>query len=68
MTTRKKKTAVSEAAVMEAIREALEGADPRTAGLTENWQRDMWICLMVCRLVRPVNIGHVPGTDSERQY
>ncbi|EEY7235397.1 hypothetical protein E9R69_002121 [Escherichia coli] len=35
MTTRKKKTAVSEAAVMEAIREALEGADPRTAGLTE---------------------------------
>ncbi|HFP0907376.1 TPA: hypothetical protein ACHKJH_005331, partial [Escherichia coli] len=32
MTTRKKKTAVSEAAVMEAIREALEGADPRTAG------------------------------------
>ncbi len=35
MTTRKKKTAVSDAAVMEAIREALEGADPRTAGLTE---------------------------------
>ncbi|EEQ9002775.1 TPA: phage tail assembly protein [Escherichia coli] len=35
MTTRKKKTAVSDEAVMEAIRDALEDGDPRTAGLAE---------------------------------
>ncbi|EON3372556.1 hypothetical protein ACNHGM_004678 [Escherichia coli] len=35
MSTRKKKTAVSDEAVMEAIRDALEGGDPRTAGLAE---------------------------------
>ena len=35
MASRKKKTAVSDEGVMEAIREALEGGDPRTAGLTE---------------------------------
>lgn len=35
MSTRKKKTAVSDEAVMEAIRDALEDGDPRTAGLAE---------------------------------
>ena len=35
MTTRKKKTAVSDEAVMEAIRDVLEDGDPRTAGLAE---------------------------------
>lgn len=35
MSTRKKKTAVSDEAVMEAIRDALENGDPRTAGLAE---------------------------------
>ncbi|EHO8462804.1 phage tail assembly protein [Escherichia coli] len=35
MTTRKKKTAVSDEAVMEAIRDALEDGDPRTTGLAE---------------------------------
>ncbi|EPA6620760.1 phage tail assembly protein [Escherichia coli] len=35
MTTRKKKTAVSDEAVIEAIRDALEDGDPRTAGLAE---------------------------------
>ena len=35
MSTRKKKTAVSAEAVMEAIRDALEDGDPRTAGLAE---------------------------------
>ncbi|MED8974050.1 phage tail assembly protein [Escherichia coli] len=35
MTTRKKKTSVSDEAVMEAIRDALEDGDPRTAGLAE---------------------------------
>ncbi|EFO1160558.1 hypothetical protein DW524_11690 [Escherichia coli] len=35
MTTRKKKTTVSDEAVMEAIRDALEDGDPRTAGLAE---------------------------------
>ena len=35
MSTCKKKTAVSDEAVMEAIRDALEDGDPRTAGLAE---------------------------------
>ncbi|EKF3800132.1 hypothetical protein OZJ85_005087, partial [Escherichia coli] len=35
MTTRKKKNAVSDEAVIEAIRDALEDGDPRTAGLAE---------------------------------
>ncbi|EGH39849.1 Mu-like prophage FluMu protein gp41 [Escherichia coli AA86] len=35
MSTRKKKTAVSDEAVMAAIRDALEDGDPRTAGLAE---------------------------------
>ncbi|EFL5591370.1 hypothetical protein AAX81_004082 [Escherichia coli] len=35
MSTRKKKTAVSDEAVIEAIRDALEDGDPRTAGLAE---------------------------------
>ncbi|CSQ74701.1 Mu-like prophage FluMu protein gp41 [Shigella sonnei] len=35
MSTRKKKTAVSDEAVMEAFRDALEDGDPRTAGLAE---------------------------------
>ena len=35
MSTRKKKTTVSDEAVMEAIRDALEDGDPRTAGLAE---------------------------------
>ena len=51
MSTRKKKTAVSDEAVMEAIRDALEDGDPRTAGLAEQLANGS----TVCRSGNPVN-------------